>query len=107
MKGRAQGDAGLDLLLDGRNLFGHTAHHRQGTRDRQGEVQSGEQVVHRLGGQGLDAIAGEGGAGVAGHQILNAQEITGLLSDALTARPQQVTDRAFGLRIDIARGQNT
>ncbi len=87
-QGRAQGDACLDRMLDGGNLFGHTAHHREGARASQGEVRGGQHVAHRLCRQGFDAIAGEGCAGVAGHEIVNAQEMTRLLSHQLTVFSQ-------------------
>ena len=37
---------------------------------------------------------------------MDAQEVTRLLSHQLTAFPQQVTDCAVFLRIDVARGEN-
>lgn len=93
-------------MFDGGTLFGRTAHHREGTRSSQGEVRGGQHVVNGLCRQGLDTIAGEGGAGVACHEILDAQEMTRLLSHQLTAFPQQVTDCSVCFRIDVARGKN-
>ncbi len=93
-------------MLDGGNLFGHTAHHREGTRDSQGEVRGGQHVAHRLCRQGFDAIACERRASVACHEIVDAQEVTRLLSHQLTAFPQPVTDRSCFFRIDVARGEH-
>jgi hypothetical protein len=62
--------------------------------------------VYLLAREGLDASAAQGRARIPRKEIVNAQEVGGLLPNQVTAFSQQVTHRPFFFRIDRARGEN-
>ena len=81
------------------------AHGQQGRLHGQGLVGVRQQPGHRLGGQALDLVGAQGATAVAGEQVLDRQQVGGVLLHQTAAPAQQIAHRTVRLGVDVALRQ--